>query len=268
MANTRRHVASLWSSSVVCLAILTSVVNAEAQTPAGQPDGPEISFLIDGVVPQGGFKQNVSSPAFGGEMDLLFQIGHSPIFVGFGVGKAVYGSETRHEAFSSTIPDVKLQVYTENSMVVGDLLLRVQPRTGRIRPYIDGLIGFNHLDTVTTVAKESGSCSALLAALFDSGSCTDLIASTTNLDDTTFAYGFGGGVQFAVNRQLSLDAGVRSVRVHAGSLGTTADRTATTAVMGGSRAGGAGSSRCANRSGCVPAGNSKVGSACAVGSRR
>ena len=214
MANTRRHVASLWSSSVVCLAILTSVVNAEAQTPAGQPDGPEIPLLIDGVVPQGGFKQNVSSPAFGGEFDFLVQIGHSPIFVGAGFVGAIYGSETRHVPFSSTIPDVKLQVYTENSMVVGELLLRVQPRTGRIRPYIDGLIGFDHLYTVTTVAKESGSCSALplLDALFDSGSCTDLIASTTNLDDTTFAYGFGGGVQFAVNRQLSLDAGVRSVR--------------------------------------------------------
>ncbi len=163
------------------LILITSpfiVVDASSQISA---DG-GISFNVG--VPMGEFGDQLESTGFGGNIYGAISMAGSPLKVGLDVGYLLYGRERRNEPFSTTIPDVRVDVITDNNMVNGHLFLRLQPDVPGIRPYADALIGFKHLFTETRIKNEG----------FD-----DLdIARSTNFDDTALSYGFGGGIQFKV----------------------------------------------------------------------
>ena len=93
-----------------------------------------------------------------------------------------YGTKRRREPFSTTIPDVTVEVETTNNFALGHLLARLQPNSGSIRPYVEGAVGFHHLFTNTTIKNQEGE--------------GEEIASSTNLDDTAFS--IGGGVMMRV----------------------------------------------------------------------
>jgi hypothetical protein len=153
------------------------------------------------VVPRGEFKENITDNGYGGGGLFLVRLGPSPFLVGGDVGIVIYGSESRREPFSTTIPNVDVRVRTSNNILLAHTVLRIQPRTGLIRPYADGLIGLKHLFTRTSISDD-----------FDG----EVIASTTDLSDTTFSYGFGGGLQVPLwqnsERAILLDGNVRYLR--------------------------------------------------------
>jgi len=141
-----------------------------------------ISFSVG--VPQGEFGDHLESTGFGGHIYGAIGVPASPFMVGLDVGYLIYGHERRNEPFSTTIPDVRVDVVTDNNLVNGHIFLRLQPDLPGIRPYADALVGFKHLFTQTRIKNEG----------FE-----DLeIARSTNFDDTAFSYGFGGGLQFKV----------------------------------------------------------------------
>ncbi len=90
---------------------------------------------------------------------------------------------------------------TDNSMVLFHGRVRVQPRQGRWRPYVDGLFGFNYIYTKTHI-EGTGSCS---------GTGCDEGVSATNLGDYVSSIGAGAGVVVDVGRPggVRLDASVR-----------------------------------------------------------
>lgn len=164
----------------------------------------EIQFGIDflTVVPEGGFKQNIDNNGYGIGGQFLVGIRRSPFLVGADFGTVRYGSETTREPFSSTIPEIELEVQTDNKIVLTHFLVRAQPREGNVRPYLDGLIGFKYLFTDTRIRSEFSD---------------ETIARTTNFSDYTFSYGLGGGVQILLagsgsGRQILLDGKVRYLR--------------------------------------------------------
>lgn len=109
-------------------------------TQAQEFDG-GINFMLG--FPQGGFSQNVDNAGFGigGYFGVLLP--NSPVMLGGDLGFLIYGSESRKEPFSTTIPDVTVDVETSNNIVLGHLFIRIQAPAGAIRPYVDGLFGFN-----------------------------------------------------------------------------------------------------------------------------
>lgn len=135
-------------------------------------------FLIG--VPQGAFRDNVNRSGFG----ITGNIGLAPAgtvyMVGIEVGFMNYGTERRREPFSTTIPDVSVDVETENNIALGHLFLRLQPNVGFIRPYLEGAIGGNYLFTKTSIKNQGGG--------------GEEVASSTNLDDGAFSYGGGAGI--------------------------------------------------------------------------
>jgi len=153
------------------------------------------------VSPHGEFNENVTNNGYGAGGYFLVRLGSSPFLAGGDVGIVVYGSESRDEPFSLTIPEVSVSVRTSNNILLAHSILRIQPREGRIRPYADGLIGLKHLFTRTSICCQ-----------FDG----EEIAGTTNLSDTTFSYGAGVGVQVPISRRsgldISLDGNVRYLR--------------------------------------------------------
>lgn len=155
--------------------------------------------------PQGEFGDNVDNLGFGFGIDALWM----PMEVGVGVSVnyLIYGSESRREPFSMTIPDVTVEVNTTNSILLGHLLMRLQYPRGVVRPYVDGLVGLNYLATTTEIKS--------LNATNDDNN----VASSDNAEDVAFSYGAGLGLMFKVYggnspddpEAILIDLGVRYI---------------------------------------------------------
>ncbi len=144
-----------------------------------------VNFLFG--QPKGEFKENVEDLGFGIGGMFAFRPGNSPVMIGVDVEYMLYGSETRQEPFSHTIPDVTVEVETRNNILLTHGLLRLQGKSGIFRPYLDGLIGMHYFFTETKVRDEDD--------------FAEPIASTTNQQDIAFSYGTGGGVMFLVHQK-------------------------------------------------------------------
>ena len=144
-----------------------------------------VNFTL--AYPLAGFNKNVDGIGLGGTGYFVYKIPRSPLSIGASLGLIVYGSETREEPFSLTVTDVIVDVTTRNYIFQGHFLIRLQPQQGMLRPYLDGLFGFNHIWTQTGV--------------YDQNSYDDEIASSVILSDTVLSYGAGGGLMF---RALSI----------------------------------------------------------------
>jgi len=159
--------------------------------------------------PQNEFRDIVHQIGLSGSGHFVHNFRNSPFSAGVSLGFLVYGSETREELLDRAIPEVYVDVTTTNNIFLGHLLLRVQPQEGKFRPYLDGLIGFNHFYTSTRVHSQRYSED-------------DTIARNTLHNDLTFSYGAGGGLMIEVlsaNQRergdpvkLSIDMAVRFLR--------------------------------------------------------
>jgi opacity protein-like surface antigen len=186
----------------VCFMLLligsATVIHAQAQRQE-QDRQAGVYFLT--VAPRGEFSENLPNNGYGIGAQALFPIGSSPFKVGGDLGFVIYGSESRTEPISPTIPDVQVRVNTSNFILLPHFMLRAQPRSGLIRPYVDGLIGLKYLWTETSISDRFGD---------------EDVVSDINLSDTSFSYGVGGGLQVPLmggrESRLLLDMGVRYLR--------------------------------------------------------
>jgi len=159
--------------------------------------------------PQGGFGENVENTGLGGNFYFSYRFPRSFLSAGISFGFLIYGSERRAEPLSLTIPDLIVDVRTTNSILLCHLFLRLQPPRGRIRPYLDGLVGLNYLTTDTSIHEYND--------------WDDDHISSNNFNDLALSYGMGGGVMVSLvdfrragsGRRvltLDLDIGVRYLK--------------------------------------------------------
>lgn len=160
--------------------------------PAGKAAAqvPTSSFLevgggFDLGIPRGAFKLNVPQFGFGGSGYVAVRPAGGPLLLGGDLGFMIYGRESRREPFSTTIPDVTVRVVTSNNILMGHLFLRLQPPTGAVRPYIEGLIGFKYFWTETRIENISDPSE-------------EPIARSTNQQDAAWSYGGGMGLAIQV----------------------------------------------------------------------
>ena len=160
------------------------------------PQG-DISVIVG--FPQGEFEDTVDNVGVGLNFFAGLGFGRSPIVIGLDAGFLVYGYERRREIFSPTIPDVRVGVETSNAIAMGHVVLRLQPPSGAVQPYLDGLFGMKYFFTETTVRDDD---------FFD-----EEIASTTNFDDAALSYGVGGGIDILLHqgrgKAVMINAGAR-----------------------------------------------------------
>lgn len=154
------------------------------EAPAIRPQG-SIHFVLG--VPQGDFRDNVDDLGFGLDFFGGLGFGQSPLVVGLDLGFLVYGREVRNEPFSGTIPDVRVDVETTNNILKSHVVLRIQPPSGTIRPYLDGLFGLKYLFTQTRIENEGFGDQ-------------EPIAQSTNFDDVALSYGVGAGIAVELYR--------------------------------------------------------------------
>jgi hypothetical protein len=180
-------------------ALRTAATQAAPVQPAGPRNWQGGLGLALGV-PVGDFSENVDIAAgVTGQFD--YGIGGSPFSLGAEGTILFYGSESRHVPLVG-FPDLSVKVETSNQMAFLHGRLRAQRREGRVRPYLDALVGFNYISTTTSVVADE--------VCVDNGSCDD--DSRTDIDDLVLSAGGGAGVTFgfgAAPHTARLDIGVR-----------------------------------------------------------
>jgi len=171
-----------------------------------------IQFAIDfsPLIPQGEFSDFLETTGLGGTLDFTYRIPRSALSIGTSLGFYVYGLESWWEPVSVIIPDVLVKVSTINSIIQWHFLMRLQPEFGLVRPYLDGLIGMQHLTTDTRLNDNDG--------YNEYGHSS----GTNHINDTVLSYGFGGGLMFRLigvrhpsrrgGFSMDLEAGVRYLR--------------------------------------------------------
>ncbi len=148
----------------------------------------EFNFGLGGqiMLPHGDFKNNIDAIGGGGNLYGLYRFSNTPLALGFDLGFGTFGRDSRVEPLSTTIPDLKVQVDNSYNIVQALFMMRIQAPDGAVRPYVEGLAGWNYLFTETSISDRR----------FGGGG--EPIASDTNFDDTAFAYGGGAGVMIRV----------------------------------------------------------------------
>ncbi len=165
--------------AVLCLtaAILTACCFTNVYAVDHQNFQASLHFLAG--LPQGDFEEAIDDNAYGGGGNFIWTPNRSPIGLGISLGYLNFSSDTRREPFSNTIPDVTVEVNTTNNSFQGHLLLRAQYQEGDLRPYADGLFGFNYLFMETKIQGEDDN---------------EEVVSSTDFDDAALSYGVGGGL--------------------------------------------------------------------------
>jgi hypothetical protein len=167
----------------------------------------EIDFALG--LPQGEFADQVDDLGLGASILGGIGLPSWPVVLGAEFCFLTYGREKRTEPFSTTIPDVYVDVITTNDIVMGHLLVRVQPRSGWLRPYLDALFGFKYFSTSTSIP----------AYVYDPGGSSGFatLASTTQLDDTALSYGAGAGLDIRLKEWSYSQGGVMALRLNLGA---------------------------------------------------
>ena len=144
-------------------------------------------FGILGGFPSGEFGENVKNPGIGISGYAGYIIPRTPAVIGLDLGYLIYGHERRTEQFSLTIPDVLVDVVTENNIFSMNAFLRLQTNPAPLRFYVEGVVGFHYLFTSTSIENMDRSPFG-----------GEDVVSSTNLDDFAFTKGVGGGVLIEV----------------------------------------------------------------------
>ena len=162
--------------------ILTLVVSGSVSFSVAQSGGLYFSLAF----PMGEFKENLKQTGVGlnGEFFFLTPKRNLPVGLGVNLGYYVYGMEKRSEPWSSTIPDVRVDIERTNNLTNFHVVFLIAPEYGRFRPYAEGLFGGNYFFTKSSVKSRFNE---------------DVIAEDVNFDDWAWSYGVGGGLTYLVS---------------------------------------------------------------------
>jgi hypothetical protein len=179
-----------------------SLVIVVAAVPADAQDFERLSrFSVAGSFvisqPRGEFGENVST-GYGAQGTVLFHLLRSGLLnLRFDLSDATYGREEKFVPASTS--RVVFEVTTTNSILTLAWGPEIAVPTGRFRPYAN--VGYSRLNFTTR------------SSLKGTESSDEELTKTTNYEDSTNAWVFGGGIRIPLGNiesaPLALDLGLR-----------------------------------------------------------
>ena len=140
-----------------------------------------IGFTLMGGFPVGEFSKSVTNSGIGGSVYAGYMLPRVPAVIGLDLGFMTYGTEKRDDRFSQSDSQFKTSVVTSNEIRTLNAFLRLQKRSGTLRPYLEGIVGIHYLFANTELE--------FLAAFY---------GGNQNLDNHAFAWGGGAGISIEV----------------------------------------------------------------------
>jgi hypothetical protein len=187
-------------ATLVAISFVTSTAEAQRRRPRTwdlEPSPSRFTLVGDFLVaqPKGEFGTQIDTEGFGVNVGGLFRLDKEGIFSLRGdIGGMQYGSETLHAPYLPITGRVSLDVETTNSVFWGSIGPQITVPVGPVQPYMNAAIGFMDFVTSTSVRGSDSRYE---------------YASSTNSDDATSAYIFGGGVYVPLGGQ-------KAWKLHAG----------------------------------------------------
>jgi hypothetical protein len=149
-------------------------------------------LALGGLFPTGAFNQHVSQEGLGAAAYYARRLGRSPLMLGLEVSYAEYGHVYREE-FAADSPDGVVDVNTSNNLSQAVVLLRLQPRRGRIMTFLEALAGASYFWTRTTVGESEPE--------------EDLspLAADNDFEDIAWSAGVGAGLSVQLMKSEKAD---------------------------------------------------------------
>jgi opacity protein-like surface antigen len=170
-------------AAIVAVSVLSTSAEAQRRrVPSLEQQPSRFTIVVDGLVaqPKGEFSTQIDTNGFGANFGGLFRLDREGLFSIRGdLGGMQYGSETLHAPYLPITGRVALDVETTNSVFWGSIGPQIQVPVGPVQPYMNAAIGFMDFKTSTSVRGSDSRYE---------------YASSTNSDDATSAWIFGGGL--------------------------------------------------------------------------
>ena len=186
--------------TLAALLVLPAALGAQRVPPRDAVWKPERGAAGASVVygrPTGEFLDNVKQ-GFGVNGFFRWNIDRQGIFSIRADGSWLsYGRETKRVPLSSTLGRINVDLTTSNNIVALGIGPQLTVPSGPIRPYANASVGGSYFFTESSVEGSNNN--------------NEPFANTTNYDDATFAWTYGGGllVPIGVRQDVSLDLGAR-----------------------------------------------------------
>jgi hypothetical protein len=186
--------------TLAAVSVLVSSAQAQRREPRSWATQPSRFSLVGDLLvaqPKGEFATQLDTEGFGANLGALFRIDRDGLFsLRADVGGMQYGSETLHAPYLPITGRVALDIETTNSVFWGSIGPQISAPVGPVQPYINAAVGFMDFNTSTSLRGSDSNYE---------------YARTTNSDDATSAWIFGGGlyVPLGSGKEWKLHAGAR-----------------------------------------------------------
>ncbi|MDO8501861.1 MAG: outer membrane beta-barrel protein [Gemmatimonadaceae bacterium] len=178
--------------ALVAVSLVSASAGAQRRGPRRWEREPSRFTLIGDLLvaqPKGEFATQIDTNGFGANIGALFRLDREGIFSVRGdLGGMQYGSETLHVPYLPITGRVSLDVETTNNVFWGSIGPQITVPVGPVQPYMNAAIGFMDFQTSTSVRGSDSEYE---------------YARSTNADDATSAWIFGGGVYVPLGDQKS-----------------------------------------------------------------
>ena len=185
MINKTSYLISARNIRVIILALaFIPFQTLTSQTDMKNPTG-EVEIILLMGVPQGEFRENITGNGWGINFTYKKSITKYSN-IGGNLGFLLYGKNEREIPYSYYSDLITLEEETSSDILMTDLFLELHPPTKVWVPYLKGIVGLNMLSTSTSIRDED----------YYGDDEDNEIASSTNLFDWAFSYGYGAGIRW------------------------------------------------------------------------
>lgn len=177
--------------STIFILFIITIIKINSQTLGG---GLVLGF------PEGEFKDNLKKTSVGFNLDGVWFLNQAvPVGIGLNLAFSTYGSETRNAPWSTTIPDVTVEVERSYNILHGHLFFRITTPHSLLKPYVDLLFGGGNFYTETKVVNKKNN---------------EEVSSSNNMSDWAWSYGAGAGLMYRVHQTENEDSPGSFTRIY------------------------------------------------------